>query len=182
MSDATQASDPFRALGVTPSFDLKLADLERRQRELSKALHPDRHAGSPAGERRAALNEAIRVNEAFRTLRDPITRAEALLQLLQGPHPAEAAETKMSGAFLMQVMDTREQLSEARHLRDLARLEALQTQIGATERALCEALRGHFDRALAGAPIPPELHSELAQLRYARRMLDEVRVSLDELG
>jgi molecular chaperone HscB len=71
--------NPFEALGVEPSFALDLAILEQRHRELSRALHPDRHAASGAGERRMALGRAIEVNEAYRILKDPVRRAEALL-------------------------------------------------------------------------------------------------------
>ena len=74
-------SDPFEALGVEPAFNLDLALLEQRHRDLSRALHPDRHASSGAAERRMALGRAIEVNEAFRKLKDPIRRAEALLAL-----------------------------------------------------------------------------------------------------
>ncbi len=69
------SADPFDTLGVEPRFDLDLAALERRHRDLSRALHPDRYAGAPAAERRLALGRAIDANEALRVLKDPIRRA-----------------------------------------------------------------------------------------------------------
>jgi molecular chaperone HscB len=86
-------ADPFETLGFEPNFALNLADLEKRHRELSRALHPDRHSGSSAGDRRHALGKAIEVNEAFRVLKDPVRRAEALLGL-RGVRLQEGKETR----------------------------------------------------------------------------------------
>ena len=73
--------DPFATLGAPRRFDLDLGALEKTHRELSRALHPDRFASAGASERRAVLEKAASVNEAWRALRDPIRRAEALFSL-----------------------------------------------------------------------------------------------------
>ena len=117
-------SDPFSTLGVEPAFDLDLAVLERRHRELSRELHPDRYVGRPAGERRQALGRAIEVNEAWRVLKDPIRRAEALLTL-SGTPVGETNEPKPDPELLMDMMEQRESLAEARQKRDPALLEKL---------------------------------------------------------
>ena len=72
-------NDPFQTLGVDARFDLDLGAVEKRHRDLSRALHPDRYADASATERRMSLSRAIEVNEAWRALRDPVRRAEALL-------------------------------------------------------------------------------------------------------
>ncbi len=168
-------SDPFSTLGVEPMFDLDLAVLERRHRELSRQLHPDRYAGKPAGERRQALGKAIEVNEAWRVLKDPIRRAEALLTL-RGTPVGETNEPKPDPELLMEMMEQRESLSEARQSRDAARLEklagAMRTRSGAVERALGEALADkNADAALR----------RLGELRYLRRFLDEAAAIQDEI-
>ena len=74
--------DPFATLGIARAFDVDLAAVEKTHRELSRALHPDRYVGAPArASARAALAKAVEVNEAWRVVRDPIRRAEALLAL-----------------------------------------------------------------------------------------------------
>jgi riboflavin synthase len=73
--------DPFAALGAPRRYDLDLTVLEKTHRELSRALHPDKFTQTGASERRAALEKAANVNEAWRILRDPIRRAEALFRL-----------------------------------------------------------------------------------------------------
>ena len=73
--------NPFEVLGFTPGYDIAADQLARRHRELSKVLHPDKFTGSGGGERREALSRAVEVNEAFRILRDPVRRAEAIFSL-----------------------------------------------------------------------------------------------------
>src|SRR6185369_3705518 len=111
-------SDPFETLGLAPVFELDPATLERRHRELSRALHPDRYAGRPTSERQQALGRAIEVNEAFRTLRNPVRRAEALLAR-SGRPVSESGGTPADPALLMAVMERREALGEARRGKDL---------------------------------------------------------------
>src|SRR3954470_6187398 len=131
-------TSPFELLGVPVLFALDEAELEKRHRELSKALHPDRYVGRPSSERREALSRAISVNEAFRQLRDPISRAEALLSQL-GRDVSETNQPKPAPALLMQVMEQREALSLARRSGDRARIESIAADAGerlddATER------------------------------------------------
>jgi molecular chaperone HscB len=168
-------SDPFSTLGVEPVFDLDIAALERRHRELSRQLHPDRYVGKPAGERRQALGRAIEMNDAWRVLKDPIRRAEALLAL-RGTPVGETNEPKPDQELLMEMMEQRESLSEARQSRDAARLEklaaAMRTRSASVERALGEALADkNADAALR----------HLGELRYLRRFLDEAAAIEDEL-
>lgn len=95
-------TDPFELLGVERRFSLDRAALEQRHRDLSRTLHPDRYVQSPPGERRMALERAVAVNEAFRALRDPLTRAEALLSA-HGLAVGDAERPSQS--LLMEVME-----------------------------------------------------------------------------
>src|SRR5580700_6613161 len=110
--------DPFETLGVQRRFDIDLAATDKRHRELSRTLHPDRHAAGGASERRYALSKAIEVNEAWRTIRDPIRRAESLFALA-GIAVGESNEPKPRADLLMDVMEQREHLAEARSQGDL---------------------------------------------------------------
>src|SRR5690554_1416912 len=116
--------DPFATLGAPRRFDLDLTALAKTHRELSRALHPDKFAQASASERRAALEKAANVNEAWRILRDPVRRAEALFTLA-GARVGETHEPKPGPLFLMEVMEQREALAEARSSKDLERVRAL---------------------------------------------------------
>src|SRR5437667_4966819 len=101
-------SDRFATLGFEPSFD-EPDGLDERFRALSRKLHPDRFARATAQERRYSLEQTTRLNEAYKTLKDPVRRAEHLLQLrgIKG-------DPKMSPEFLEQTMEDREKLLEAK--------------------------------------------------------------------
>ncbi len=174
-------TDPFTALGVAPRYDLDLALLERQHRALSRALHPDRYAGRAPAERREALGRAIEVNEAWRTLKDPVARAEALLRALgvEGP----ASEPLASPEFLMQMMEERETLAEARTGRDLERVRELGRAMRDKESALV-ALLGEAFQELGARPEPDRvarLLQKLGELRYCRRYLEEASAIEDDL-
>jgi molecular chaperone HscB len=165
--------DPFVTLGIERTFDIDLAAVEKTHRELSRALHPDRHAAGGATERRMALSKAIEVNEAWRIVKDPIRRAEALFRLAGVP-VGEANEPKADPEFLMDMMDQREALAEARATRDVAAAHELGARIEArglgAERALSEGFRkAKGDGAALGLLV-----ARLGELRFYRRFLDEV--------
>jgi molecular chaperone HscB len=175
-------ADPFDTLGVEPRFDLDLPALEQRHRDLSRALHPDRYTGAPAAERRLALGRAIDANEAFRALKDPVRRAEALLARAGVP-VGETREPKPPAELLMEMMEVREELSDAARAKDLARVAALAT----TMRARREAVLVKLGALLA--PIASSAHADLhaalpalGELRYIRRFLDEVGAIEDDLA
>lgn len=168
--------DPFETLGVEPSFELDLGALEKRHRELSRALHPDRYVGRPPAERRQALGRAIEVNEAWRQLRDPIRRAEALLAR-SGVAVGEGAEPKADPELLMEMMEQREALADARRARDQAALERLADGIRQREARVLGKLGAGFKSHAAG----DDLLRQLGELRYYRRFLDEAAAIEDEL-
>jgi len=171
-------TDPFATLGFEPVFDLDLALLERRHRDLSRALHPDRYAGRPATERRDALGRAIEVNHAFRRLKDPIGRAEALLE--RHGHPVrETGAPPADPAMLMEVLERREALGAAREKQDLETVRRLAEGVAEREKVSIAAL------ARAFAASPPDVggaEAALGELRYHRRFLDEVGAIEDEIG
>ena len=170
-------TSPFEVLGVPALFALDETELEKRHRDLSKALHPDRYAGRPSSERREALGRAISVNEAFRRLRDPISRAEALLSEL-GREITESNQPKPEPALLMQVMEQREALSTARRSGDRPRIENIAAQASGRAEDATERMADAFSED----PIPVErVLTLLGELRYLRRLKEEAGAALDEL-
>lgn len=173
-------NDPFDLFGLEPSYDLSPSELSRRHRELGKALHPDRFAGAPAGERRQALSRAIDVNDAYRNLRHPVKRAEALLLRL-GAGSEESSEP-MDPEFLMDVMEQREALSAAGRAGDHEALERLVKAASASKATLDQALSEKFRSALkTGNGASPELKDGVGRLRYLQRFLEEANALLDEI-
>lgn len=164
---------PFVVLEMEPRFDLDPAALEARHKELSRALHPDRYAGRPASERRLALSKAIEVNEAYRALRDPIKRAEAVARSRAIP-VGETSEPQPTPALLMEMMEAREELADAGKAKDAPKVEALATAMRAREASVERALAAAFD-----AKDAPKILALLGELRYVRRYVDETDALLE---
>jgi molecular chaperone HscB len=174
-------ADPFETLGIDARFDLDLRAIEQRHRDLSRALHPDRHAGGTAAERRVALGRAIDVNEAWRVVRDPIRRAEALLRRAGAP-VGETSEPKPPPDLLMEMMESREELAEARQAKDLARVDRLGEAMREREREVIARLGRGFQEAGGDAKKIESVLPLLGELRYIRRFLDEVSAIEEELA
>jgi molecular chaperone HscB len=168
--------DPFATLGIPRDYDVDLAAVEKTHRELSRALHPDKFVGASPSERRAALTRAVEVNEAWRVVRDPIRRAEALLKLL-GVAVGEDKEPKADPEFLMEMLEQRESLAEARQARDLTAVRRMAQAIEQRARAVEAALADGFARGNAA-----QLVGKLGELRFYRRFLEEVSAIEDELA
>ncbi len=124
-----------------------------------------------------ALGRAIEVNEAFRTLKDPVRRAEALLAR-QGVQSGEGKEPPASPALLMEVMERREALAEIRHSKNEGALSRLIAEVRAEDARAQLALTAEF--ALE-TPNFAEILKRIAELRYYRRFLDEASAIADEV-
>jgi molecular chaperone HscB len=131
----------FDLFGLAPAYALETEKLERAYREIQSQVHPDRFAHAGDAERRASLQWTTRVNEAYRTLKDPVQRARHILEL-HGVDVAFETNTAMPAEFLMQQMELRETLESAR---DAAQLDALRRELVNDKRALEEAIAEAID-------------------------------------
>lgn len=167
----------FELFRLAPGYQLDLDVLAQRQRELQQQAHPDRFASASDLERRAAMQLATLINDGYRTLRDPLLRAEYLLSL-SGIGPL-GSKTVQDPEFLMAQMELREQLEEIRASRDVTQLQALQQQIGRQLAAMQQQLALLFDDASAAALG----HAQQTVIKYSffRRLLDEAETLEDDL-
>src|SRR4051812_32518362 len=105
------AQDHFSLFGLQTAFVLDAVALERAYREIQARIHPDRFVNSGEAEKRASMQWATRVNEAYRTLKDPVLRAKYLLEQA-GEDVGFETNTAMAPDFLMRQMELRESLEE----------------------------------------------------------------------
>ncbi len=153
----------FELFGLTSAFEVDLADLAARYRELQRRFHPDRFASASEQERRLSVQLTAQVNVAFQTLKDPVARARYLLGL-QGVDTGEDTDTTMDTGFLMEQMELRESLAEARAAPDRhARLESLRQRVDEDFAARTDLLRTRFTE-----------NSETAR-RQARNLVREMQ-------
>lgn len=167
--------DPFALLGLSPAYNIDRDDLERRYRDLQRALHPDRHTQAPATERRMTLSKAVEVNAAYRVLKDDLQRAEALVKLRGVPAQQQPADP----GFLITIMELREALSEAKAANDLDAVRSLAKRVERDGTLAQERFAQQIDQE-ASAETNSALANTLSELKYYRRFLDEVAVIEDE--
>lgn len=180
----SREQNDFELLQLEPSFDITKEQLEERQRDLSKVLHPDRFVSAPPGQRRAALGQAIAVNDAVRRLKDPVYRGNLLLSCKFGaPDDAPMAAPEL----LMEVMELREQLAAARSQGSGAEVDRLSQKVYMRRGQLLTELSDRFERLAQldsqqrGALIEA-LRTKLGELRYLERFVEEVDRVLDDVS
>lgn len=145
-------ADHFTLFGLPRSFRIDVAALDRRYREIAAQVHPDKYVQAADAERRLSLQWATRVNEAYQTLKESLSRAQYLLQLAGYDLGAEN-NTAMPAEFLMEQMEWREAVAEARAARAQGELEQLHHRVkqrmGERYAQLAELLDDQHDNTTA---------------------------------
>jgi molecular chaperone HscB len=166
----------FDLLGLPVRYALDAAALERRYRDLQGRVHPDKFAAAGEAERRVAMQYATQANEAYRTLRDPVGRARYLLGL-KGYDTGEESNTSMPPDFLMQQMEWREAVGEARHARDEKALDTLRGELAQSR----DEMLGMLARALDGDANYDAGCSLVRKLRFLEKLDEEIDDALELL-
>ena len=122
----------FALFDLKPDFELDLAQLADRYRELARQVHPDRFADAGESEQRQALERSANLNEAYQTLKS--RRARYLLALEGHDVPLEA--TVHDPDFLMQQMHWREELEELHEQADLDGVAAFKSRLKQAQQGL----------------------------------------------
>ncbi|NYG33419.1 Fe-S protein assembly co-chaperone HscB [Sphaerotilus montanus] len=164
----------FDLFGLPMRFAQDRVALDARWKALQTEVHPDRFASEGGTAQRVAMQWAIRVNEAYQRLKDPLKRAAYLCELHGAPIGAEN-NTAMPGAFLMQQMEWREALDEAR---TLDAVEALADDVVAHERRLQQQLATLIDERQDW----PAAAAQVRALMFVVRFAADVDRRLDALG
>jgi len=163
------STDHFSLFGLTPAFRVDPLALDKRFRELQARVHPDRFAHAGESERRVSLQWATRVNEAYQTLKNPLLRAQYLLDLA-GKCLDKENNSAMPPEFLMEQMEWREAVAEARLAREYGELEQLHHRVKQrmTKRyeQLAELLDDQRDYTLAA--------DRVRRLMFLEKLLAEI--------
>lgn len=118
----------FDLFQLPATFTLDANALDAAYRDVQGQVHPDRFVNATDAEKRVAMQWATRANEAYQTLKHPQKRAQYLCEL-HGVDLKTESNTAMPMAFLMQQMEWREELGDAKAARDEAALESLDQQV-----------------------------------------------------
>ena len=157
------SSDDFELFGLPRRFAQDRAALDARWRALQAEVHPDRFAAEGAAAQRVAVQYAVRVNEAYQRLKDPLKRAAVLCELAGQPIEAED-NTAMPPAFLMQQMEWREALDDAAGEADV---QALADEVAAARRAALAAIERALDEQHDAAAAAQQVRGLMFVERFA---------------
>lgn len=158
----------FQLFDLPVDFALDQVQLGARYRQLQKEMHPDRYAGASAYEQRLAVQYSSRINEAYATLRKPLTRALYLLDIA-GMSANDISAVPLDGGFLIAQMELREKLENMEDLVDPeTALDHLVADIGADVAALQE----QFSLAYAAREMATAA-SACVKMQYLDKLLQE---------
>ena len=135
------SDDDFTLFGLAMQFNIDSGTLQRAYLSLQSEVHPDKHANSSDAARRLAMQWATRVNEGFERLKSPVARAAYLCELNGFPVDAES-NTAMPAAFLIEQMEWREALDDAKHI---DQIDALWDMVNRSRQQLLNNLRTQID-------------------------------------
>lgn len=161
----------FELFGLPALFAIDIARLDQAYRQLQGEVHPDRFAAASDSERTQSLQWATHANEAYQTLKNPLTRARYLLQL-HGVDTQEESNTAMPADFLLRQMEWREAIEDAVAAADVEALEALNRGLRHEARDLQEALSVALD-GLGDFAAASDIVRKL-------RFLDKVQSEIDQ--
>ncbi|MBF0372315.1 MAG: Fe-S protein assembly co-chaperone HscB [Alphaproteobacteria bacterium] len=159
--------DHFTRLGMSRSFDVDMVTLDHNYFDLQRRLHPDRFSGRTARERALSQSQAVAVNDAYETLKDPLKRAAYMLSLEGRKVDIHGTATIDDPELLMEAMEMREALADAETRAAIDKVAArAEAQVLTCQCALSTAF-GHRDLDRAGALT--------TRLKYLGKLAEEAR-------
>lgn len=174
MNNLNLQSNDFELFGLPATFAQDAQAIDARWKELQREAHPDRFAAQGPAAQRIAMQWSVRINEAYKRLKDPLRRAAYLCELRGAAVDAEN-NTAMPPEFLMEQMEWREELEEARSTEDLDRLEE---QLHRTRREMLNEVQQLLD-ARNDAPAAAQ---KVRALMFIERFGHDVQSRFEQLG
>ena len=166
----------FELFQLPARFDVDMDALDSAYREIQGRVHPDRFVNATDAEMRVAMQWATRANEAYQTLRHPQKRAQYLCEL-HGVDLQTESNTAMPMDFLMQQMEWREALGDARAAKDAQALDELDAQVRGEKKGRLAAVgklldAGDYEGAAQGVRALMFLDKFGDELHYAFEAID----------
>ena len=163
------ASDFYEIFSLSLDWDVDTDQLDARFRKLQQQFHPDRYASNSEIEKRRAVQIASLINQAYETLKDPLARAQYLLQL-KGYDSTQESYITSDAQFLMDQMLLREALSDVKT--DSNPLSALESLAIEAEQRYLDLQQQFAQQYNAGNYN--EAFESVAKLQFADKFINEI--------
>ena len=138
---ATTSTDYFAVFGLPRKLGVEMSALEQKFLQLSWKLHPDNFVNSSEQERELSLRKSSELNDAYRVLRDPLSRVEYLLEI-EGERKEGQTKQQAPPELLEEVFELNESLDELREAREsFGNLAELKTKLQSAENNFQEKLQ-----------------------------------------
>ena len=171
----SRGSDYFAFFGLPQKLTVDLASLEQRFHSLSWKLHPDHFVRATAEEKQLSLDLSSQLNDAYRTLRDPVARVEYLLSL-SGMRKEGQKKQQAPPELLEEVFELNESLDELREARDSGgsaeQMQGLRAKLESAQHKF-ESSLSDVDQELAGVARDWDAAIDSAADEAARKKLME---------
>ena len=166
----------FELFGLPAQFDVDADALDQSYRDVQSRVHPDKFVNATDAEKRVAMQWATRANEAYQTLKNPQKRAQYLCEL-NGVDLQTESNTAMPMDFLMQQMEWREELGDARAAKDAVSLDRLDAQLRSARKQRLvlvgkELDAGQYEAAAQGVRALMFLDKFGEEVQYAFEAID----------
>lgn len=171
----------YELFGIPRGLNLSIEDLQKRYYDLSRQLHPDRFMRKPEAERQRALDMSSALNDAYRTLKDPIKRAQYLLAL-EGFEIGEQRSKDVPPELLEEVFELNMALEEMRSGDDSARPQLEQAEKNFTSMlmdadAQLQSLFEQYDAGHSRETLT-QIRNALNRRKYIQNLVSEVERTL----
>lgn len=164
-------TDYFALFGLPRVFELDRTQLEQAWKRVALTVHPDRYVTASPAERRVAMQWSTRANEAYRILRDPLSRARYLCEIA-GVDLQTETNTAMAPEFLLQQMQWHEQLDQINDEGNEAMRLALQTELSACQAdVIAQCSRLFAEQAFA------QVAEKIREWMFIEKLLSQVSTS-----
>jgi molecular chaperone HscB len=158
----------FELFQMPLKFEIDAQQLDAAYREIQGRVHPDKFVTATDAEKRVAMQWATRANEAYQTLKNPLKRAMYLCEM-NGVDLATESNTNMPTVFLMQQIEWREALDEARDTKNQSALEQLENELNQKRGNLLSLVTNHLNAAQYN-----DAGEQVRQLMFVEKFGDEV--------
>ncbi len=138
------ANDYYSLFDLPVSYAIDLKLLEANFRKIQSASHPDRFVNATPADQLASMQLATLANEAYGTLKNSARRAKYLLEK-QGIDAIAETNTALPMEFLMQQMEWREQLEDAKNEKNITALDTLYSSLRSETKTMEASLADLFD-------------------------------------